>query len=146
MGWDAVVGTVTVTDWIGAPAAPAGHASPPDYGQPTGSHPHVHGANLGFTAEAYLAAGGFPRLRTAEDHAMVTALGDTGSRILRSTELSVRTSARQRARAPTASATCWPAWPWPGRAEPRDGGPMNPVERVIRRLDATQWKVRPPCS
>jgi hypothetical protein len=34
----------------------------------------VHGANLGFTARAYLAAGGFGSLQTAEDHAFVQAL------------------------------------------------------------------------
>jgi hypothetical protein len=60
----------------------------------------VHGANLGCTARAYQAAGGFPPIATAEDHALVTALSAAGSRILRSTELSVRTSARPHARAP----------------------------------------------
>ena len=31
----------------------------------------VHGANLGIRASAYLAAGGFKSVRTAEDHALV---------------------------------------------------------------------------
>ena len=39
-------------------------------------HPHVHGANLGFRASAYLRAGGFPALPTAEDHALVAAHGE----------------------------------------------------------------------
>jgi RNA polymerase sigma-70 factor (ECF subfamily) len=33
----------------------------------------VHGANLGIRASAYLAAGGFPPLPTAEDHALLAA-------------------------------------------------------------------------
>jgi len=33
----------------------------------TEGHPHVHGANLGFSAEAYLAAGGFRPAATGED-------------------------------------------------------------------------------
>ena len=78
-GWDAVVGTIRVTDWAGhrqraqslfrdrylARGGPHPHPHP---------HPHVHGANLGFRAAAYLAAGGFPEQPTAEDHALVAAL------------------------------------------------------------------------
>jgi glycosyltransferase involved in cell wall biosynthesis len=98
-GWDAVVGTVTVADWT---------EHPPDvpprflagYLADGPGHPHVHGANLGCTARAYLAAGGFAALRTAEDHRLVSALAAAGSRILRTTGVSVVTSARRRARAP----------------------------------------------
>jgi glycosyltransferase involved in cell wall biosynthesis len=98
-GWEAVVGTVTVTDWAGHPpeVPPAFQAH---YGNSEGSHPHVHGANLGFTAEAYLAAGGFGPRRTAEDHALVESLGAVGRRVLRTTTVNVVTSARRRARAP----------------------------------------------
>jgi glycosyltransferase involved in cell wall biosynthesis len=98
-GWDAVVGTVTVTDWTDHPAE-----VPPlfreHYSNGRGSHPHVHGANLGFTAQAYLAAGGFGPRPTAEDHALVESLSAMGSRILRTTNVNVVTSARRRARAP----------------------------------------------
>ncbi|MGP8000767.1 MAG: glycosyltransferase [Streptosporangiaceae bacterium] len=98
-GWDAVVGTVTVADWAGRPPQlPAAFRQ--HYGPRRGAHPHVHGANLGFTAQAYLAAGGFPPIPSAEDHALVAALAATGGRILRTTEVSVRTSARRYARAP----------------------------------------------
>jgi glycosyltransferase involved in cell wall biosynthesis len=98
-GWDAVAGMVTVTDWAGHPPhLPAVFRQ--HYGSRRGTHPHVHGANLGFTARAYLAAGGFPPIATAEDHALVTALTAAGSQILRSTEGSVSTSARRHARAP----------------------------------------------
>ena len=98
-GWDAVVGTVTVLDWSEHPSG-----LPPifldRYGAGLGEHPHVHGANLGFTAVAYLNAGGFGAKKTGEDHALVGALEARGSRILRTTEVSVVTSARRRARAP----------------------------------------------
>jgi glycosyltransferase involved in cell wall biosynthesis len=109
-GWDTVVGTVTVTDWTGHPpevppryaeryGASASASANADHGH--GSHPHVHGANLGFTAKAYLAAGGFGSRRTAEDHALVRALDAAGSRILRTTQVNVVTSARRHARAPS---------------------------------------------
>lgn len=104
-GWDAVVGTVTVTDWRQYPAglpplfARLYDAAGTDAPGSTG-HPHVHGANLGFSAAAYLAAGGFGPARTAEDHALVSALAAAGSRVLRTTTVSVVTSARRRARAP----------------------------------------------
>lgn len=98
-GWDVVVGTVTVLDWSEHPPG----LRPmflERYGAGVGEHPHVHGANLGFTGLAYLNAGGFGANKTAEDHALVEALEATGSRILRTTAVSVVTSARRRARAP----------------------------------------------
>ena len=98
-GWDAVVGTVTVTDWAEHPPE-----VPPlfyqRYGNGQGTHPHVHGANLGFTARAYLAAGGFSPSPTAEDHALIESLRAAGASILRTTEVNVVTSARRQARAP----------------------------------------------
>ena len=60
----------------------------------------MHGANLGFRAAAYLMAGGFPAVPTAEDHALVAALTAGGSRVLRTRALPVITSARREARAP----------------------------------------------
>ena len=60
----------------------------------------MHGANLGFTAQAYLGAGGFPPLRTGEDRALVAALRAQGRRVLRASSLPVVTSARRRYRAP----------------------------------------------
>jgi hypothetical protein len=98
-GWDAVVGTVRVTDWSEHPPA-VRRLFEERYGDSGESHPHVHGANLGFTARAYLAAGGFGPLATAEDHAFVRSLAAVGGRILRTGEVSVVTSARRLARAP----------------------------------------------
>jgi glycosyltransferase involved in cell wall biosynthesis len=97
-GWDAVVGTVQVADWSGyRPDAQSSYDRFYDGGD--GPHPHVHGANLGVRASAYLAAGGFPAVPTAEDHALVAALAAQG-RVLRTRTLPVITSARRQARAP----------------------------------------------
>ncbi|MGP0027372.1 MAG: glycosyltransferase, partial [Streptosporangiaceae bacterium] len=98
-GWEAVAGTVTVADWTGHSAATA-TAFRRAYAMWQGPHPHVHGANLGFTARAYLAVGGFPALRTAEDRALVAALEAHGHRVLRTASLPVATSARSAYRAP----------------------------------------------
>jgi len=98
-GWDAVAGTIKVTDWSGhRPGMRSAFRQ--RYGTGTGPHSHVHGANLGFRASAYLAAGGFPAARTGEDHALVTALTAAGRRVLRTRALTVVTSARRDARAP----------------------------------------------
>lgn len=98
-GWDAVAGTVRVTDWSGyQPEVRSLFRQ--RYSASTGPHPHVHGANLGCRAAAYLRAGGFPCVPTAEDRALVAALTATGSRIRRTRALSVITSARRESRVP----------------------------------------------
>ena len=98
-GWDAVVGTVRVADWSGyRPGTRSLFGRRYDSG--TGLHSHVHGANLGFRASAYLNAGGFPAMPTAEDRALVAALTAAGARVLRTRALPVVTSARRDARAP----------------------------------------------
>ncbi len=99
-GWEAVAGTVSVTDWTGhSPGTAAEFAR--QYGVWQGPHPHVHGANLGFTAPAYLDVGGFRPLRTGEDRALVAAMQAQGRRVLRASSLPVVTSARRRYRAPS---------------------------------------------
>jgi glycosyltransferase involved in cell wall biosynthesis len=98
-GWDAVLGTVTVTDWSGHSEHLA-DVFAARYTHDADTHPHVHGANLGVRASAYLAAGGFEPLGTGEDHALVAALEAAGRPILRSTDMAVETSARRQARAP----------------------------------------------
>jgi Glycosyl transferase family 2 len=98
-GWDVVLGTVTVPDWDGYPPhVPA--AFDALYGFGDGPHPHVHGANLGIRASAYLAAGGFRSLRTAEDHALLAAATEAGCSVLQASDITVETSARRHARAP----------------------------------------------
>jgi glycosyltransferase involved in cell wall biosynthesis len=98
-GWGGVVGTVTVTDWAGHPPR-VRSLFDQHYRHWQRRHPHVHGANLSFTAAAYLAAGGFRPLCTAEDHALVNDLQAAGIRLLRTTRIPVVTSARTSARAP----------------------------------------------
>jgi glycosyltransferase involved in cell wall biosynthesis len=98
-GWDAVAGTIRVTDWAGLhPRAISRFRD--HYHSGPGPHPHVHGANLSVRASAYLAAGGFPAVPTAEDHALVTALAAASSWVLRTGALPVITSARRDPRAP----------------------------------------------
>jgi len=98
-GWDVVLGTVTVADWDGHPPhVPAAFDALYEFGD--GPHQHVHGANLGIRASAYLAAGGFRSLRTAEDHALLAAATEAGCSVLQASDITVETSARRRARAP----------------------------------------------
>jgi glycosyltransferase involved in cell wall biosynthesis len=98
-GWDVVLGTVTVADWDGHPShVPAAFDALYEFGD--GPHQHVHGANLGIRASAYLAAGGFRSLRTAEDHALLAAATEAGCSVLQASDITVETSARRRARAP----------------------------------------------
>ena len=94
-----MAGTIRITDWSGyQPAVRALFQK--RYAAGNGPHSHVHGANLGFRAAAYLRAGGFTDMPTAEDHALVAALIATGSRVHRTRALTVITSARRAARAP----------------------------------------------
>ena len=98
-GWDVVLGTVTVASWDGHPPH-VPDAFERRYAFGAGPHPHVHGANLGIRASAYLAADGFPPLPTAEDHALVAAATEAGCAVLRAADLAVETSSRRQARAP----------------------------------------------
>ncbi|GAA4736412.1 glycosyltransferase family 2 protein [Amnibacterium soli] len=65
---------------------------------PTERHAHVHGANLGVTAEAYLAAGGFPDVAVQEDVLLVRAVLARGGRVDSTASAPVVTSARPRSR------------------------------------------------
>lgn len=65
-----------------------------------GAHSHVHGANMGFRADAYWAVGGFRALPTGEDVELVERFEAAGYEIHRDSALSVATSARKQGRAP----------------------------------------------
>jgi len=67
---------------------------------PDGTHPHVHGANLGVRADAYLHAGGWMNLATAEDHDLWNRLKAARHRSLSDATLKVITSGRRFGRAP----------------------------------------------
>jgi cellulose synthase/poly-beta-1,6-N-acetylglucosamine synthase-like glycosyltransferase len=64
-----------------------------------GTHPHVHGANLGIRADAYLDAGGWSDLALAEDHCLWTRVRARGWRVVSSIASVVTTSARLHGRA-----------------------------------------------
>ena len=94
---DAVCGSIAVDDWSTHPR------SVREYFRKTyvdaDGHRHIHGANLGVSAEAYRRAGGFPPLTCSEDVALVDRLIAIGARIAWSAAPRVITSARAAARA-----------------------------------------------
>ncbi|MEO9181088.1 MAG: glycosyltransferase, partial [Acidimicrobiales bacterium] len=97
-GYDAVVGTVVVEDW-----SEHSNQTRRRYAkryEARDGHPHVHGANLGLSAIALKAIGGFPPLSLAEDHALVAGLMKMDFQICRSAMAPVTTSARRDWRAP----------------------------------------------
>lgn len=65
-----------------------------------GTHPHVHGANLGVRADAYLDVGGWDVMATGEDHALWTRLERAGWIRVSSVDTWVTTSGRRAGRAP----------------------------------------------
>ncbi len=65
-----------------------------------GTHPHVHGANLGVRADAYLQAGGWQNLYTAEDHDLWRRLQRGRHKHISVASLCVSTSGRKAGRAP----------------------------------------------
>jgi len=94
---DAFCGIVTVDDWLDYDDTVRTHFGRAE--EQRDGHPHVHGANMGFSAAMYLHCGGFPPLSTHEDVAMVDALHRAGARIARRATPVVITSARRVARA-----------------------------------------------
>jgi glycosyltransferase involved in cell wall biosynthesis len=97
-----VLGVVRVADWRHYPAAVARrylHAYESG-GRVSHGHSHVHGANMGFRADAYWRLGGFRPLATGEDIELVERFQTACYRIHRDPALSVTTSARRNGRAP----------------------------------------------
>lgn len=66
-------------------------------GRPNG---HVHGANLGVLASAYVQAGGFDAVPEHEDNLLVDRLRSAGARIVASDDAEVLTSGRRIGRTP----------------------------------------------
>ena len=66
-----------------------------------GTHAHVHGANFGVRADAYLNAGGWGMLPTAEDHDLWNRLQVNEHRVISDAGLRVITSGRRVGRAPS---------------------------------------------
>ncbi len=98
---DAVCGCVWVDDWSVHHDVAEGLAS--DFAaryRHADGHSHIHGANLGFTSQAYRRVGGFQPLASDEDVAFVRALEAAGVRVTFSAAPRVMTSARADHRAP----------------------------------------------
>ena len=96
---DAVCGTVQVDDWT--PHGEHADLIAQHFAQTycdTEHHRHVHGANLGLSAAAYVRSGGFASLACSEDVALIAALESRGARIAWTSRPRVRTSARRHAR------------------------------------------------
>ena len=96
---DAVCGSVGVDDW-------SPHGDDANFLQgrfratytDADGHPHIHGANLGVSADAYRLVGGFEALACSEDVALVRALQAAGASIAWSALPRVTTSARHQTR------------------------------------------------
>ncbi|MCS4236877.1 glycosyltransferase [Stenotrophomonas sp. BIGb0135] len=97
-GADAFCGVVDVVDWLDYPQAVREAFACREVARD--GHGHVHGANLGVSAAAYLAAGGFAALATGEDVALVQALQRSRASIAWHARPAVATSARRAAKAP----------------------------------------------
>jgi len=97
---DVVCGSVAVDDWSPhADRADALRAHFDGFYQDRDGHRHIHGANLGVSAAAYQAAGGFEAVSCHEDVLLVKALEGIGARFAWSAQPRVFTSARTDARA-----------------------------------------------
>jgi len=96
-GADAFCGVVEVVDWLDYPQAVRDAFTRKPV---TDGHRHIHGANMGISASAYLAAGGFSAVVTGEDVALVHALEQAHASIAWLAQPAVATSARRTARAP----------------------------------------------
>lgn len=97
-GADVVVGTVRPDPADLAPSQLAAWRATRVPGRPNG---HVHGANLGVRADAYLRAGGFPDQPAHEDVDLVAALVASGARVVATDTCDVLTSGRLVGRAPS---------------------------------------------
>ena len=87
---DATCGQVAIEDWSGYPSG-VRERYLMDYSMDTR---HIHGANLGISAAAYRAAGGFAALQLGEDAALVSSLLERKADIRFAGAPRVSTSAR----------------------------------------------------
>jgi glycosyltransferase involved in cell wall biosynthesis len=100
-GADMVLGVVRIANWRHLPAAAVRrYLNAYRAKRRHDGHGHVHGANMGFRAEAYWRVGGFADLPTGEDVDLVRRFEQQDFIIDRDERLSVTTSARQKGKAP----------------------------------------------
>jgi cellulose synthase/poly-beta-1,6-N-acetylglucosamine synthase-like glycosyltransferase len=100
-GADAVAGMVAPLSWWEQTSTVQQryevHMSSLGTGQ---GHPHVHGANLGVTRDAYCAAGGMPPISSGEDRAFCNSVKAVGRKVFHVSDVVVETSTRRKGRAP----------------------------------------------
>ena len=96
----ALAGVVRVAGFEEHPAGTAARFEATYRLGPDGTHPHVHGANLGVRADAYQAVGGWHDRVTAEDHCLWNRLRAAGYPTRASAASYVITSGRLNGRAP----------------------------------------------
>ena len=96
---DMVLGVVRVANWRNHSAAVVRRYLR-GYHSKGKSHNHIHGANMGFRADAYWAVDGFRALPSGEDVELVDRFEAAGMTINRDATLSVVTSDRRDGRAP----------------------------------------------
>jgi glycosyltransferase involved in cell wall biosynthesis len=100
MGAEAVAGTIDVTDFSEHSPGVDRRFRSSYHVSSNGTHPHVHGANFGVRADAYMRAGGWGNLCTAEDHDLWNRLAEQGARRVSIDRVKVVTSGRRIGRAP----------------------------------------------
>ena len=98
--FEAIAGTVDVEDFAEHNAGVSERFRLSYLIHPDGTHPHVHGANLGVRADAYLRSGGWSDLATAEDHDLWNRLSHHRTKRLSVGRMKVLTSGRRLGRAP----------------------------------------------
>ncbi len=94
---DMICGVVSVDSW--AHLTPQTREDYSNHYQDIMGHRHIHGANLSFSGEAYLAVGGFAPLSCHEDVDLVKRFETRGYAITWSNHVRVITSSRLEARA-----------------------------------------------
>jgi glycosyltransferase involved in cell wall biosynthesis len=100
-GAEAIAGTVSVDSFAEHGPEVAGRFRETYKIEPDGSHAHVHGANLGIRADAYIRAGGWADMVTAEDHDLWRRMIRARSALVSTSRTQVITSGRRIGRAPS---------------------------------------------
>jgi cellulose synthase/poly-beta-1,6-N-acetylglucosamine synthase-like glycosyltransferase len=98
LGVAGVAGIVAVDAFTDHPAHVPGRWAGLYDGPLDDPHPHIHGANLGVRADAYLAVGGWAALEQGEDRQLWAALQDAGYPVASPRSLVVTTSGRAHSR------------------------------------------------
>ena len=99
-GIEAIAGTVDVDDFSEHLAGVSERFRLSYRIDPDGSHPHVHGANLGIRADVYLRVGGWSDLATADDHDLWNRLLHHRAKSVSVGKVKDLTSGRRLGRAP----------------------------------------------